>query len=521
MNDKLKTLSLLSCMLFMGLTACEETPEEAPTPAISISVRSCSIVDGAEYACAELTEATISYNNVVAVSPSASITLNGTKCSAASSTTTAMDVVITLPTLEEGQAYTLVIPEGAVVSKTDASIHAPAYTVSFTTRAAVVPTDNDATALARRLGWGWNLGNHFDTSSDEDGRHPQWGYWDNARPTQALYTNLRRAGANTVRIGVTWGNYQTASPSWTIEADYMAEVRQNVEWAEAAGLNVILNMHHDEYWLTIKDAANNNLVNDAIKERLTATWTQIAEAFKDKGDFLFFETFNEVQDGGWGWGDNLRDGGSQYQTINEWNQLIVDVIRATGGGNATRWIGVPAYASSPAFAVEDSFVLPTDAAGRVMVSVHFYDPSNFTLTPENASGKSEWGHTAAPGTFQAGSNEEHVVETFQRLHDRFVAMGIPVYIGEYGCVMHTTERSNLFRNYYLEYVCRAAYTYNMPVIIWDNNVTGGGNEHHGYFNHNDGSYHTGMEPLVQTMIRAATSDDPAYTLESVYNSAPR
>jgi len=521
MNDKLKTLSLLSCMLLMGLTACEEAPEGPPTPAITISVRSCSIVEGAEYVAAELTEATLSYNNVVAVSPSADITLNGVKCTATSGATTAMELVISLPPLEEGKAYTLVIPEGAVVSKSDASIHAPAYTVNFTTREAAESIDNDATALARRLGWGWNLGNHFDTSSDEDGVHPRWGYWDNATPTQALYTNLRRAGASTVRIGVTWGNYQSASPSWIIEADYMAEVRQNVEWAEAAGLNVILNMHHDEYWLNIKDAAANNLVNDAIKERLAATWTQIAEAFRDKGEFLIFESFNEVQDGGWGWGDNLRDGGRQYQTINEWNQVVVDAIRATGGGNATRWIGVPAYASSPAFAVEDSFVLPTDAAGRVMVSVHFYDPSNFTLTPESTSGKSEWGHTAAPDTYQAGSNEEHVVETFQKLQERFIAHGIPVYIGEYGCVMHTTERSNLFRNYYLEYVCRAAYTYNMPVVVWDNNVTGGGNEHHGYFNHNDGTYHPGMEPLVQTMIRAATSNDPAYTLESVYNNAPQ
>ena len=103
----------------------------------------------------------------------------------------------------------------------------------------------------------------------------------------------------------------------------------------------------------------------------------------------------------------------------------------------------------------------------------------------------------------------------------YIANNIPVYIGEYGCVIQTSERSNLFRNYYLEYVCRAAHTYNLPVCIWDNNSIGSGDEHHGYFNHNDGSYINDMESLVKKMIEATTSDDAAYTLESIYNSAPK
>ena len=517
---RLNTIAALSLMvmgIMTGLTACNGNDPDDNTPQLTITVRSCSITEGAEYAASELKEVTISYSNVVVISSSANITLNDVPCTAKSGATTMTKVVITLPALEEGKTYTLKVPEGAIVSKDNPSISAPAYSVTFPT---AKPIKNDATALTRRLGWGWNLGNHFDTNSGEDGSPSQWGYWDNAKPTQALYTNLKSAGVSTVRICVTWGNYQKSAP-WTIDAKYIAEVRQNVEWAEAAGLNVILNMHHDEYWLKIKEAAADATVNDAIKERISATCTQIAEAFKDKGDFLLFESFNEVQDGGWGWGDNLHDGGKQYQTLNEWNQLAVDAIRATGDNNATRWIGIPGYATNPKFVLENGFVLPTDAAGRLMVSVHYYDPSTFTLTPENSNGKSEWGHTAAAGKYQEGSNEEHVVETFQKLQEKYIANNIPVYIGEYGCVMHTTDRANLFRNYYLEYVCRAAHTYQIPAIIWDNNVSGSGNEHHAYFNHSNGAYLNKAESLVQTMIRATTSDDAAYTLESVYNRAPK
>ncbi len=513
---------LLAVGLVTILSACggddDNDDPVVPTPSVSVQLVSQSIAEGEEVE-ASTTQLALSYSTTVRVATTNGIALNGTAVNAVRNPQDAKGVLVTFE-LQEGTDYTLTIPAGCIVANADPTAQAPAFTLSFKTKAKAQPVDNSATGLAKRLGWGWNLGNHFDTSSGEDGKHPQWGYWDNATPTQQLYTNLKKTGVSTVRIGVTWGNYQSGD-DWTIESAYMAEVKQNVEWAGQAGLNVILNMHHDEYWLDVKTAATNSIVNNTIKTRISKTWTQIAEAFKDQGDYLFFETFNEVQDGQWGWGANRTDGGKQYKTLNEWNQTAVDAIRATGGQNATRWIGVPGYASSPSFVLIDQFQLPTDAANRLMVSVHFYDPNTFTLTPESNGGKSEWGHTAAAGKFQAGSNEEHVVETFQQLYAKFVANNIPVYIGEYGCVMHKNSRSNLFRNYYLEYVCRAAHAYNLPLCIWDNNAQGGGDEHHGYINHTDGSFLNNMSSIVAKMINAATSDDADYTLESIYDRAPK
>ena len=491
--------------------------ENVTEPSVTILLRSQSITEGAEVDANTTNVFTLQYNKPVKVTGTG-IKLNGVAVTAKSNTSSPFSVDIPLA-LAEGTRYTLRVEKGAFVSTTDAKAFAPEFTLNFSTKAAEQPVSGqEASYITKKLGWGWNLGNHFDTSSGVD-NNPS-GYWDGAAPTMALYTSLKNAGVSTVRICTTWGNYQTPG-TWIINTNYLNEVKQNVEWAAAAGLNVILNLHHDEYWLDIKGAANNETTNTNIKQRIVTTWTQIADAFKDKGSFLFFESFNEIQDGGWGWGANRTDGGKQYRILNEWNQLVVNTIRATGGNNATRWIGVPCYASNPVFALDESFVLPTDPANHIMVSVHYYDPSSFTLTPDDDSGKTEWGHTAAAGKYQQGSNEDHVVDTFRKLQERFISNNIPVYIGEFGCVMHRTNRSNLFRNYYLEYVCRAAYTYGMPLLIWDNNSQGAGNEHHGYFNHTDGTYINASAPLVQTMIRAATSDDADYTLESVYNNAPR
>lgn len=514
------SMMLLASIIISGCGGSDtpETPPTPPAPTVTApTVTATTPANGATDIPVGTVNVQVTYDKDLNMSNDASlkpVITGGTLTGNATVSGKNLSFVINCPNYETTVSVT--IPKG-LVGVTGAL--AAEYTFSFKTAKKPEAT-GEVLALAKKLGWGWNLGNHFDTNSGYDNTPNPYGYWDNATPTQALYTNLKAAGVSTVRIGVTWGNHQAADP-WTIDATYLAEVKQNVDWAEAAGLNVILNMHHDEYWLKIKEAASNNLINTQIKTRIEKTWTQIAETFKDKGDFLFFESFNEIQDGGWGWGDNLKDGGKQYRTLNEWNQLVVNTIRATGGNNATRWIGVPGYASSPTFVLDDNFVLPTDEANHIMVSVHFYDPSNFTLSPEDNGGKTEWGHTAAAGKYQSGSNEDHVIETFQKLQEKFIANNIPVYIGEYGCVMHTTDRSNLFRNYYLEYVCRAAHTYNMPLCIWDNNSVGGGNEHHGYFNHNDGSYLNDLEPLVKTMIKAATSDDENYTLESIYNNAPK
>ena len=54
------------------------------------------------------------------------------------------------------------------------------------------------------------------------------------------------------------------------------------------------------HWLDIKGAAENPEINAAVTAQIKAMWAQIASRFKDKGQFLIFESFNEIHDGGWG-----------------------------------------------------------------------------------------------------------------------------------------------------------------------------------------------------------------------------
>lgn len=522
----MKVRKLLWAMLLAVLCAgCSSDSEETPAAEV-VKLVSATLSEGAEVDANATTSITLTYNTPIALSSKAKdlITLNDMTVSAEKKQNSSTEVVVYC-SLEPGRSYTLHIPAGVIVSTKYTKASASDFTLNFTTKKADTTADNvfpdySAASMMSHLGFGWNLGNHFDTNGSNVGPWDKCPskYWDTGKNlvTEDLYKSLAQLGVKTVRMPVTWGNYQDSTTvDYTIENGYMEEVAQNVYWAEKAGLNVLLNLHHDEYWLNIYGASQDSKINEKIKTRIKATWKQVAERFRDKGNFLIFETFNELQDGGWGWGSSKTDGGKQYKIMNEWNQLAVDVIRATGGNNAKRWIGVPGYAASPTITM-DNLVLPTDPANHLMVAVHCYDPFDFCTTRKY----SEWGHTGAADKKVSGSDEDYINNLFKKLKNKYIDKNIPCYLGEFGASAQLTSRGELFRAYYLEYFCRSAYFHAIPVMLWDNNNSNANTSEPFYFvNHIDGTPY--FRVLMEKMVKAATSTDVEYTLESVYNNAPK
>ena len=370
--------------------------------------------------------------------------------------------------------------------------------------------------LPHILGAGWNLGNHFDAHNNGVSSETAW---SNPKATQATFDKVREAGFKTVRIPVTWLGHIGPAPDYKIEEAWLNRVAEVVGYAEKAGLNAVVNMHHDgadsAYWLDIKNAAKDPAVHQQILEQITAMWGQIALKFKDKGEFLIFESFNEIHDGGWGWGDNKKDGGKQYKCLNEWNQAFVNAVRAAGGKNADRILAVPAYCTNVDIAIE-SFVMPEDSAkDRLVLALHCYDPYDYTL-PAN---KSEWGHTADPAKKVAGDNEAELEKVFKKISTNFIAKGIPVYMGEFGCVNRATEREQKFQQYYLRYYAKLAQIYGIPCMVWDNGAKGAGNEKHAFFDHATGAYcSVEARSAMQALVDSYTN---TLSLEDVYKNAPK
>ncbi|MBO4566171.1 MAG: cellulase family glycosylhydrolase [Bacteroidales bacterium] len=363
------------------------------------------------------------------------------------------------------------------------------------------------------LGLGWNLGNQLDAINGGVSNETCWG---NPAATQATFDAVRAAGFHTVRIPVTWMGHIGQAPDYSIEEGWMNRVYQVVEYAEKAGLNVILNTHHDEnhgdnHWLDLKGAVEDAAKNAQLKEEIAAVWKQIALRFKDKGDFLVLESFNELIYGDqWSIGSNAS---KKAGIINEWNQVFVDAVRSTGGNNATRWLGVPGYAANPNYL--KYVTVPSDPAGKTMLAFHCYDPYDYTIGDKQLA---NWGHSGT--AYRNGENE--INNLFSSLRDNYIAKGIPLYMGEYGCSFRSKAdpKAWAYFLYYLEYVTKTAKTYGFPAILWDNGAAGSGKERHGYFNHGTGEYFPTSQEAVETISRAWNTTDAAYTLQSVYDSAP-
>ena len=386
---------------------------------------------------------------------------------------------------------------------------------------ATIPTAS-ATALSPKkvfgaMAPGWNMGNHMDSISDGVSGETLWG---NPKCTQATFKGVKDAGFKAVRICVSWEGHIGPAPAYRLEENWLARVEEIVGYAEKAGLVAIVNTHHDEsYWLDIAKAYNNDSRNEKVQEEIFNVWSQIALRFKDKGEWLIFESFNEIQDGGWGWSDAFKNNpDAQYKVLNQWNQVFVDAVRSTGGNNATRWLGIPGYAASPNFTIA-GLVLPSDytSGGRLMVAVHDYDPYNYTLNDPLVR---RFGHTADRSLRCDDDDEAGLRWTFDQLKETYLDKGIPVYLGEMGCSRHA-DADFPFQKYYMEYFCKAAADRLLPMFLWDNGAKGVGAEKHAYIDHGTGEFvDDKAKELVGLIVKAATKKDASYTLQSVYDAAP-
>ena len=78
-----------------------------------------------------------------------------------------------------------------------------------------------------------------------------------------------------------------------------------------------------------------------------------------------------------------------------------------------------------------------------------------------------------------------------------------------------------FYLYYMEYIVKAAKTYGLPCFLWDNGATDTGKEQHGYINHGTGGYIGNSKEVVNVLKKAWFTESDGYTLQHVYDSAPK
>ena len=207
----------------------------------------------------------------------------------------------------QGNDFTITTEEGETIT-----FNGTASNIRFIKNHAIDGTS--VQTITQSLGLGWNLGNNLDAQNNGYASETAWG---NRVATLKTFQAVKAAGFSSVRIPITWMGHIGNAPDYKIEEKYMNRVAEVVGYAKDAGLKAIINIHHDgadsKYWLDILGASKSEERNTQVKNQFAAIWKQIAERFKQEGDYLIFEAMNEIHDGNWGWGENRTDGGKQYR----------------------------------------------------------------------------------------------------------------------------------------------------------------------------------------------------------------
>ena len=297
--------------------------------------------------------------------------------------------------------------------------------------------------MVAEMGTGWNLGNTMDGHT---GFTPNETLWQNVETTKALMKSVHDMGFNTVRIPTTWGT-MINDEDYSIDEKWMSRVQDIVDYAIAQDMYVIINIHHDGAeqtgWLRV--AADDI---DAVYEKFEGVWRTIANRFKDYDEHLIFESMNEVQ------GDNSTGVWHDTQVINNLNQIFVNVVRSTGSNNMHRYLSVPGRYTNIANTTnpQNEFSLPDDVVDdRIFVAVHYYD-WQFGMA-ENTTATT-WSYNSAIS----------LQGDFEKLVETFTSQGIPVILGEYGCINKNNAAN---RAYHVEVVNRLCKQDGVVPVYWD------------------------------------------------------
>ena len=328
-----------------------------------------------------------------------------------------------------------------------------------------------ALEATRLMGNGINLGNTLEACDSNVGIKTNTPlsyetHWGQPKTTQAMIDGMKAAGFDTIRIPVAWMTNATHlyEGDYTIDADYMDRVEEVVRYARKAGMYVIINDHWDGGWYGMfgsESAETRALAMEAYK----GMWQQIAERFRDYSDYLIFESANEEL--GTRFDENsplycsdsvvtyLNDD-ERYALTNEINQTFVDVVRATGGNNATRFLLIAGYGTNIDQTCDDRFQMPKDTVdSKLMVSVHYYDPWSY-CGASSAASATKWGKV---------SDYEYMDQQLAKM-TKFTEAGYGVVIGEYGalpCSDGLKDNTLAYHTAFLD----ACTKYNLTNCLWD------------------------------------------------------
>ncbi len=314
----------------------------------------------------------------------------------------------------------------------------------LTTSFAKEKVNYDINAYVKEMQPGWNLGNSFDAVGTDETA------WGNPPVTQSLINKVATEGYKSIRIPITFDQRMGSAPNYQIDTNFLQRVTNTVDWALAADLKVMINVHHDS-WIWLENGMLQD--HDASLARYETIWRQLANHFKNYSSNLMFESINEPR-----FSTSSVQQSQKY--LDQLNSSFYHIVRDSGGNNMTRALVLPTLdTGTEQENLNGLYQMIQELNDPYLIStVHYYGFWPFSV------------NIAGYTTFEQDTKND-IIQTFDRVHQTFTANGIPVIIGEFGLLGFDTsvdviEQGEKLK--YFEYMMHYAQAKNFTHMFWDN-----------------------------------------------------
>jgi endoglucanase len=192
--------------------------------------------------------------------------------------------------------------------------------------------------------------------------------------TKQDFLNIKSLGCDVIRLPINLHYMTSGAPDYTVDPLFFYFLDQVVDWCEELQIHLILDNH------TFDVTANTDPNVDQV---LVPIWSQMAEHYKDRSTYLYYEVLNEphgISDAQW-----AQIQGQVIQAIRAVDRVHTIVVTGAGWGSYNNLRNVAGYRDN-----------------NLIYSFHFYDPFMFTHQGANWTDPSMVPLAGVPFPYGAG-----------------------------------------------------------------------------------------------------------------------
>lgn len=199
----------------------------------------------------------------------------------------------------------------------------------------------------------------------------------NFHHTKDSYTELAEMGFNSVRFYINYQLFESDNAPGKYKKNGFEWLNKNIQWAEAAGIKLIVNMHVPQGGFQSNGEGLSLFYDRQNQVRLINLWQTIAEYYKDCSTIIGWGLVNEP---------NVPFKGDSKTSLNAWNNLANEITNAIREVDKNHVIFVESAIAVIDFVngqkkwydfnPEDSFPMIED--DNLVYEIHSYEPMEFT-----------------------------------------------------------------------------------------------------------------------------------------------